>query len=186
MSQAKLARAPRHPKVEYRVAAAEESGLAPATVDLVTVAQALHWFRIEAFFTEVDRVLKPGGILAVWTYGNQVIGDEPLDAALSRFYRDVVGPYWPSERRHVEAGYRTLPFPYQEVAAPAFNMQEEWTLLELLGYIGTWSATQRYRATLGHDPIPELGMQLGQHWGPPSATRSVRWPLSLRVGRQPG
>jgi ubiquinone/menaquinone biosynthesis C-methylase UbiE len=185
VSAAMLESAPPHPRVEYRVAAAEESGLARATVDLVTVAQALHWFDIQPFFAEADRVLKPGGVLAVWSYANQIIGNEPLDLALDHFYRDVVGRYWPGERRHVEAGYRTLPFPYPELDTPAFIMEEEWTLSELLGYIGTWSATQRFRETLGRDPIPELADELVEHWGPPSATRPVRWPLSLRVGRRP-
>jgi ubiquinone/menaquinone biosynthesis C-methylase UbiE len=185
ISAAMLESAPPHPRVECRVAPAQQSGLAPATVDLITVAQALHWFDIEPFFAEVDRVLKPDGVLAIWSYGNQVVGDKALDAVLDRFYRNVVGPYWPPERGHVESGYRTLPFPYQELESPAFAMEEGWTLSELLGYIGTWSATQRYRETLGHDPIPELGLQLLEHWGSPSATRPIRWPLSLRVGRRP-
>jgi SAM-dependent methyltransferase len=186
ISPAMLESAPRHARVEYRVAAAEESGLPPASVDLITVGQALHWFPIDMFFAEVHRVLKPGGVLAVWTYGNQVLRHESLDAALGRFYRNVVGRFWPTERRHVETGYRTLPFPYQELAAPLLEMEEEWTLSQVLGYIGTWSATQRYRDSLGHDPIPDLAVELGRFWGPPSAPRAVRWPLSLRVGRRPG
>jgi SAM-dependent methyltransferase len=186
ISSAMLQSAPSHAGVEYRVAAAEESGLEAATVDLVTVAQALHWFPVEAFFAEADRVLKPGGVLAVWTYGNQVTADESLDAVLARFYRDVIGRYWPAERRHVESGYRSLPFPYPELDPPAFIMEERWTLSELLGYIGTWSATQHYQQALGHDPVAELGQELAGHWGPPSATRRIRWPLSLRLGRRPG
>jgi SAM-dependent methyltransferase len=181
-SASMLEQAPRHPRIEYRVLAAENSGLAGGTIDLVTVAQALHWFDIPRFYREVDRVLKPAGVLAVWCYGNQLTGDQACDRVLEQFYHDVVGPYWPAERRHVEAGYRSLPFPYAELSAPELALEAQWTLSELLGYIETWSATQRYRETVGGDPVPELRGRLGQHWQP--ARRLVRWPLSIRVGRR--
>jgi SAM-dependent methyltransferase len=183
LSAMMLDNAPSHPRIEYRVAVAEDSGLATRTVDLVTVAQALHWFEIGLFYQEVDRVLKPGGVLAVWCYGNQRIGHQAVDRVLDQFYHHVVGPFWPAERRLVEAGYRTLPFPYPELAPPDFALEERWSLPELLGYIGTWSATQRYRERTGDDPVPELGRRLANHWC--STTRLVRWPLSIRVGRRP-
>jgi SAM-dependent methyltransferase len=183
VSSAMVAQADPHPKVEYRVAAAERSGLPNQAVNLVTVAQALHWLRLDAFYPEVGRVLAPGGIVAVWTYGIIHVDGEPADAIVSRFYRDVVGPFWPAERRHVESGYRTLPFPFAELMPPAFAMQVQWTLAELLGYIGTWSATARYRVALGHDPIERLASELGSHWGEPMVRRTISWPLSLRVGK---
>ena len=186
VSPAMLELAPRHPAIEYRVSRAEDSGLTDASVDLVTVAQALHWLDLEAFYGEVDRVLVPGGILAAWSYTRQQLDDAALDAMLTRFYIDEVGPYWPEERRHVEAGYRTLPFPYDELAGPPIYMEEHWTLPELLGYLGTWSATQRFREVEGYDPVAPFGVELGQRWGNPALAHVVRWPLSLRVGRKPG
>jgi SAM-dependent methyltransferase len=186
VSAAMLQRAPRHPSVEYRVGRAEDSGLPNSSADLVTVAQALHWLDIEPFYAEVERVLTPGGVLAVWSYAGQLLGEATLDARLSRFYSEVVGPYWPAERRHVEAGYRTLPFPYPELEAPAFAMEERWTLSQLLGYVGTWSATQRFREEQGYDPVPQLAGELATGWGDPAAVRRVRWPLSIRVGRKQG
>jgi SAM-dependent methyltransferase len=186
VSAAMLDRAPRHPSIEYRVSRAEDSGLADASADLVTVAQALHWLDIEPFYAEVERVLAPGGVLAVWSYTGQLLGDATLDAILTRFYTEVVGPYWPAERRHVEAGYRTLPFPYVELEAPAFVMQEHWTLPQLLGYLGTWSATQRFREVQGYDPVARLAGELAESWGDPASVRLIRWPLSLRVGRKKG
>jgi SAM-dependent methyltransferase len=180
-----LERAPRHPRIEYRVSRAEDSGLADASADLVTVAQALHWLDIDPFYAEVERVLAPGGVLAVWSYTNQLLGDRALDAVLTHFYTDVVGPYWPAERRHVEAGYRTLPFPYAELPVPGFAMEERWTLPQLLGYLGTWSATQRFREARGYDPVAQLGTELSTSWGDSAFPRPVRWPLSLRVGRKP-
>jgi ubiquinone/menaquinone biosynthesis C-methylase UbiE len=179
-----LDRAPRDPRVEYRVAPAQSSGLAPASANLVTVAQALHWIETGPFYKEVDRVLEPGGVLAVWSYGMQQVDDPALDRILEHFYRDVVGPYWLAERRHVETGYTTLPFPYGELQPPALVMEERWTLSELLGYVGTWSATQRFRTAVGHDPLLDLAEELGQHWGRPASARLVRWPLALRVGRR--
>jgi SAM-dependent methyltransferase len=183
-SGAMLAQAPRHPSVEYRVAPAESSGLVSETVDLVTVAQALHWLPTDAFYAEARRVLVPGGVLAVWTYGTQHVDSEALDRALQRFYREIVGPYWPEERRHVESGYRTLPFPFVEIETPSIAMEAQWTLSQLVGYIGTWSATQRFRETAGRDPLPDLAGELAQHWGNPESPRLVKWPLSLRVGRR--
>lgn len=180
-----LAEAPRHPSVEYRVAPAEASGLASASVDLVTVAQALHWLDLESFYAEVERVLVPGGVLAVWTYGNQSVGDKIIDRQVDRFYREIVGPYWAAERRHVESGYLTLPFPFPELGHPGFVMQQQWSLVQLLGYLRTWSATQRFCEATGQDPVNELAPILLPLWGDPASSRRIRWPLGLRAGRRP-
>jgi SAM-dependent methyltransferase len=185
LSASMLQQAPRHPAVDYRVAPAEASGLGNATADLVTVAQALHWLDTETFYAEAVRVLVPGGVLAVWAYGAQHLDQPALDSVLRHFYTDIVGKFWSPERRHVESGYRTLPFPFPELQPPVLVMEEHWSLAQLLGYVGTWSATQRFRETEGHDPVARLGQELAPHWGDPSATRRVRWPLSLRVGRRP-
>jgi SAM-dependent methyltransferase len=183
-SAAMLDQAPRHPGIEYRVAG-ERSGLGPGTADLVTVAQALHWLDTDRFYVEAARVLAPGGILGVWTYGTQYLDDPAIDTQLQRFYTDVVGPYWPGERRHVESGYRTLPFPFPELEPPSFAMEERWSLSELLGYLRTWSATQRFRESQGRDPVDQLGVEIEPLWGGTASLRTIRWPLSLRVGRRP-
>jgi SAM-dependent methyltransferase len=184
-SAAMIDNATPHPNVEYRVGVAEASDLESGTVDLVTVAQALHWLDLDRFYAEVKRVLIPGGVLAVWTYGVHYLDDEAIDRAIGQFYSDIVGPYWPGERRHVESGYRTLPFPFPELAPPPFSMQEEWTLAELLGYLGTWSATQRFREIKRYDPVEQLAGELRPLWGNAASVRRIRWPLSLRVGRRP-
>lgn len=183
-SAAQIAAAPPHPGVEYRVAPAENSGLADASADLITVAQALHWFDLEGFYAEARRVLAPDGVLAAWTYGVLHVAGEEIDRAVQIFYADTVGPYWPPERRLVESGYRTLPFPFAELPAPPLSMESEWHLAQLLGYFRSWSATGRFIAARGHDPVTELEQALAPLWGAPSARRRVSWPLSVRAGRK--
>ncbi len=183
-SEAQIAAAPHHPNVEYRVAPAESSGLADASVDLITVAQALHWFDLERFYAEARRVLAPDGVLAAWTYGVLHVAGEEIDRAVQTFYADTVGPYWPPERSLVESGYRTLPFPFAELSPPSFIMESEWNLAQLLGYFRSWSATGRFIAARGHDPVTELERMLAPLWGDPALCRRVSWPLSVRAGRK--
>lgn len=185
-SSAMLAQAPPHPNVEYRVAPAQQSGLDDRSVDLVTVAQALHWLELDAFYAEVQRVLVPGGVLAVWTYGITHLDHPGADRILSHFYSQIVGPFWPADRRHVESGYRTLPFPFPELVPPTFVMQEQWSLAQLLGYVGTWSATRRFREATGRDPVEALAGELGREWGDSATRRTVSWPVSMRIGTSAG
>lgn len=184
-SQRQLAACPKRPNLAGWVAAAEASGLPDGSADLVTVAQALHWFDLERFYREAERVLAPRGALAVWSYGVHRVDGGEIDAVVGRFYRETVGPYWPPERRLVESGYRTLPFPFPEMAAPPFAMTASWTLPQLLGYLRSWSATGRYRAALDRDPVVALESELTPLWGEPLASRMISWPLVLRIGLKP-
>lgn len=169
-----------HPRVAYRVAPAEASGLADASVDLVTVAQALHWFDAPAFFAEARRVLRPGGVLAVWAY--EVFRVSPnVDAVVDHLYRDVVGPYWPPERKAIEEGYRGYTLPFEPVAAPPFEMEKRWTAEEVFGYLRTWSAVAKFIGANGFGPVERIAPELAAAWG--GGAREVRWPLVLLVGR---
>jgi SAM-dependent methyltransferase len=183
LSEDQIARAAPHPHVEYRAAPAHRSGLAPGSADLVTVAQALHWFELDAFYAEVRRVLKPGGLIAAWTYGVLTAEGEAVEAVVDHFYTRVVGPWWPAERRHVENGYAELAFPFEPVAAPPFAIRREWTLAELLGYVRSWSAVSRMQQATGDDPVAALERQLAADWGPGDTRRLVTWPISMRAGR---
>jgi SAM-dependent methyltransferase len=178
-----LALAVPHPRVRYQRGLEAESGLPDATADLVTAAQALHWFDLPAFYREAARVLRPGAVLAVWSYGLHRV--EPgIDAVFDHFYRETVGPWWPPERHHVESGYRTLPFPFPDDPVPEFDMAAELDLGGLLAYVGTWSAVKRMARDTGIDPMPALREVLGPVWGDAGLRRRVRWPLAVRVGRR--
>jgi len=169
--------------IDYRVEPAEHSSLADSSASLVAVAQALHWFDHAAFYAEVRRVLKPGGIVAAWAYSDCHTGDAAIDAVKDRLYVDLTGPYWPPERVHVDAGYRTLPFPFVEISTPSFPMIASWNVDQLLAYFRSWSATQRYIKTQGEDPVAVIEKDLRTAWGDPSQMREVHWQFHLRAGR---
>jgi len=178
-----IAAARPHPRVRYSIAPAEHSGLADGCVDLVTVAQALHWFDVDAFYAEARRVARPGALLVVWNYPRPKFLDAGLERRFLDFYRDVVGPYWPPERRHIEANYSTLPFPFEPVEAPPFGLNLEWKLEQVIGYVSSWSATTRYRKAMGEDPVPMLAESLGAVWPGAGVSVPLRMPLGLRAGR---
>lgn len=169
--------------VRYRVAPADASGLQSGLVDLVTVAQALHWFDTPAFFAEARRVLGPRGVIAVWSYGLLTLHDDVLDEIVRRFHGETMGPYWPPERRLVDEGYRDLALPFEPIVAPPFAMEASWTLGQLGGYLSTWSAVQRARAATGADPVAAVVESLRPAWGREDEVRRVVWPLTLLVGR---
>lgn len=181
-SAAQIASARAHPRVEYRVAPAEDCGLPTASMDLVTVAQALHWLDLARFYAEALRVLRPGGVLAVWSYGRLELEGAEVDARVQGFYREVIAPYWPPGREHVDDGYRNLPFPLPQMPMPPFNMTLRWTLAHFAGYVRSWSATARYMQQHGHDPVSGLVRQLEPLWDQ-DEPRLIRWPLAVRCGR---
>jgi SAM-dependent methyltransferase len=183
LSAEQIAHAQAHPRVRYSVGLAEASGLPDRYVDLVTVAQALHWFDLGRFYQEARRVSRSGAVLAVWSYGVCEIPAGNGNAELQHFYSNVVGPYWTPERRLVESGYQTLEFPAPELKPPTFAMQLDWSLEQLLGYVSSWSATARYLKARGENPVPQLRSALEPLWGGAEQVRSVAWPVSVRAAR---
>lgn len=177
-----LRNAQRAERVAYVANLAEQPAFRDASIDLVTAAQAAHWFDHERFYAQVRRVLRPQGALAIWTYGMASIAPE-IDAAITDFYTNVVGEYWPPERRFVEAGYKNMPFPFREVAPPALQLKMQWDLDALLGYVSTWSAVQRYTKMRGADPLVKLRERVEPVWNSGDELRPVVWSLHLRVGR---
>ncbi len=180
-SSKQIEQAQMHPAVEYRVAVAEDSGLKAASIDLVTVAQALHWFDIPRFMQEAKRVLKPDGILAVWTYNLFRINHE-IDAIVDDLYWNTLNGYWAEERKMVDAGYAGLIMPFEQLSPPQFAMTARWSLEQVLGYLGTWSAVRKYRESNEHDLIEDVAARLQPAWGEAALEKAISWPLSLRIG----
>jgi SAM-dependent methyltransferase len=170
------------PNVEYRVATAEQSGIATGSVQLVTVAQALHWLDLEAFYSEVRRVTVPGGVLAAWSYGSCHV-DPDVDAIIRELEFGTLRDHWHPGRRWVDEGYRTIPFSFEEIPAPGFQLRVRWNLRQLGLYLESWSAVAAFRRDRGEDPVDRVLERLSHVWGPAEQARVVTWPLTLRAGR---
>lgn len=181
-SASQLAHAVRHARVEYRNEAAETSSLEYQSADMITVANAMHWFKLEEFYTEVNRVLKPGGIVAAWCYALPEVSSA-IDAVVRHLHDEVLGNYWQAENRLVEKEYRTIAFPFRELETPQFYAESQVVFNDLLGYLNTWSATQRYSADRGHNPVDALKPDLEAAWAD-AESHKMRWKLALKVGRQ--
>jgi SAM-dependent methyltransferase len=180
-SAAQLAVRQEHERIVYACGTAERAPIRSKCCDLVTVAQAAHWFDFPAFYAEVSRVGRPGAAVALWTYGHCTV-DPEVDSTVAQFNAEFVGPYWPPERHFVDAAYRTLPFPLPRIATPQFSLALDWTAADLVSYIGTWSAVARYKDAVGSDPLPVLRERLALSWRD-EKTKRVSWPLHLIVGR---
>lgn len=180
-SEAQVANATPHPRVRYAVEPAEASSAADASVDLVSVAQAYHWLDPARFHAEVRRVAKPGAVVALFGYDVMRIAPA-VDVVVQRLYDVELRPYWPPERGLVDTHYATLPFPYAPLPWPDTAMRHEWSLAQVLAYLGTWSAVRRCVAATGRDPVAEAAPALERAWGDPDRTRAVEWPLFGRLG----
>ena len=181
-SATQIASAAPHPNIRYAVAAAEQCSLPDNTVDCVCVAQALHWFEFERFFSEAKRVLRDDGLLVVWTYERSSV-NPAVDTVFDKLYRGTLDAYWPPERIHVETGYRNIVIPFNEISAPYLELRCDWTLSHYLAYLRSWSASQRYLKATGIDAVSDIENEMLRVWGNRDETRTVTWPLIVRAGR---
>ncbi len=180
-SREQIANAFQHPMVDYRVEPAENTSIERGSVDLVTVGTAVHWFDFDAFYAEVRRVARPGAVIAVWTYYFPRI-TPGLVRLLDRYYRETLGGYWDDRLHYLDEHYRTLPFPFDEIQPPVFEMQADWDLRMLLGFLASWSATLKFIAAKGVHPIELIIDDLRAEWGDDEQVRRIIWPMHLRVG----
>jgi ubiquinone/menaquinone biosynthesis C-methylase UbiE len=181
-SKEQLKLAAPHLQVEYREALAEKSGLEANSADIVTIANAIHWFDLEKFYSEVDRVLKTGGVLAAWCYGNSFV-DEKVDAVMTHLARVTLKDYWPEGNKMVVSGYKDLKLPFKEIIAPQFDFISEATEDNLIGFAYSWSSTQRYIDRHGKDPVEPVKEELQHAWGN-AKTKPMTWKLALKVARK--
>jgi ubiquinone/menaquinone biosynthesis C-methylase UbiE len=182
LSQEQIQQALADPKIEYSVAPAEQTPFADHSFDLITVAQAYHWFDFAAFEREVRRVAKPGAVIAIWCYGLAVCEDPAVDALFKDFYANKMGPYWDKERRYVEEDYATIPFAYDDIHIKNFNIGSSWSREDLLGFLSTWSSVQHYIRAHQNNPVEEFAKQLQLLW-PESAAKHFDTPIILRIGK---
>ena len=177
-----LSQAKRYGRVSYLANLAEQPSLQTTSVDLITVAVAVHWFEFEQFYNEVRRVMRPEVILAVWAYDLPKINAE-VDQIINRIYQDL-SPYFPEGFQYIDSQYRTLPFPFEELTPPAISMHTTWTLRQLTGFIDSWSGTQKYLGAEQTHPLERYWHDLRDAWGDPAQQQSLTWSLNLRVGKQ--
>jgi ubiquinone/menaquinone biosynthesis C-methylase UbiE len=183
ISEAQLKNAVKKPNISYKKENAEQTNFEKSSFDLITIAQAIHWFDFEKFYNEVNRTLKPGGIIAAFGYGLNYIDDD-TDKVIRYLYTDILGDYWDKERKYIDETYKTIPFPFEEIHTPAFSMQYQWSMEELLGYLSSWSAVQRYiKKNNGKDPLDYIRYDLRKIWNY-EPHKNVRFPLFMRLGRK--
>ncbi|WP_035673425.1 class I SAM-dependent methyltransferase [Flavobacterium sp. 83] len=180
ISQNQLANAISAQNIIYKVAAAEDTFFGDHKFDLITVAQAVHWFDFDLFYKEIYRILKPDGIFAVLGYGLFSTNTDS-DKILRNFYSNIVGPYWDVERKYLDENYKTIPFPFDEIVAQSFENHFTWTFEELIGYLETWSATQHYISKKNKNPLDLIYDELKISWQ--KNDKKVVFPWLLRIGK---
>jgi SAM-dependent methyltransferase len=179
ISQLQLQEAPKHPIINYSVCPAEQTLFKDFAFDLITVSQALHWFNLDLFYKEVNRVLSPQGIIAVWGYSLLRV-NPGVDKILDDFYRTTVGPYWDDARKYVDEEYKNILFPFQEIQAPRFSMTFHWSFDQLIGYINTWSAVKKFIQERKINPVDELAEKIKPFYG---TSNTIVFPLFMRIGK---
>jgi len=182
-SEAQISRAFPHPKIEYRVAPAESSGLDSSSIDLITVASAIHWLDSEKFYSEVKRVLKPGGVIAVWVYDGIFINPE-IDRVIHEYVSEKLDKHWPKQSAISWNFEKEIQLPFEKIDCPEFNIRLNWSPKDYLDFLYTWSSTQNYIKAHGSDPFDELRMQLLNIWGAENEKRPVKMPLMIKAGRR--
>ncbi|MEN7549432.1 class I SAM-dependent methyltransferase [Rapidithrix thailandica] len=181
LSKGQLENAQAHERVVYKLSAAEKAPLEDQSVDLVTSSQAAHWFVLEEFYSEVRRVLRPGGVIALWCYGLLSV-NESVDRVVKQLHDDLLGPFWP-KRTIEDHTYGSLWFPFEELPRSAFTMRAHWTLEQLKNYFRTWSAAHKYYEQHQVDPLEVLTEPFLKAWGNPEEVKEVTWPIYMRHGR---
>jgi SAM-dependent methyltransferase len=180
ISEKQISNAPKKENIIYAIEPAEKTSLADGSVDLVTVAQAIHWFKFDEFYAEVRRVAKPGAVIAVWTY-NLLKISKKIDSIIYDHHFKMLGDYWDPVRKYVDESYTTIPFPFGEIKTPEFRIEVNWSLADLEGYLNTWSALQKFIAANSYNPVGDLMNEIKKQWGD-AEKRNIYFPVYLRLG----
>jgi ubiquinone/menaquinone biosynthesis C-methylase UbiE len=182
ISSEQISNAVRHNRIEYRVCQAEKSGISNNSVNLITVASAVHWFDLNNFYREVQRVITPGGILAVWTYHVGYV-EPPFDKLFLNFYNQILAPYFSKGAKLVDKKYSTISLPGKQIKVKDFFVSAKWNLSNMLNFIESWSGTQHYKKEKGENPVDLIYPELKQLWGESEKINTIRWPLFIKISR---
>lgn len=180
INQAPLDQAPKKENIRYQCTAVEKTNIQSGSVDLITVAQALHWFDFNKFYSEVKRVAKPEGIIAAWCYSLGSLNPQ-IDNLINKLYAEILS--WPTERRYIDEKYQTIPFPFEKIPVPTLSIDKQINFSELISYISTWSAVKEYQKQHQQNPIALVHQQLQEAWGNTQEKRMISWPLHLLIGK---
>jgi ubiquinone/menaquinone biosynthesis C-methylase UbiE len=180
ISQKQIDNAYQTDNIFYLLQPAEQTGITDKSINLVTVSQALHWFDFDKFYTEVKRVAKPTAVIAVWTYSLLRISSD-INIVIENYHFNTLNNYWDAERKYVDDQYSSVPFPFNEVKTPAFEIKVNWSLKELEGYFYTWSALQKFITANNYSPVDALMQQIKVLWGA-AEKREIIFPVHLRLG----
>lgn len=181
ISQSQIDNTKKAANIYYSVQPAEKANFPNSSFNLVTVAQAIHWFNFEDFFAEVKRVARQHSIIAIVGYGGVSVS-EGIDKLKIDFYKNIIGSYWDKERKHIDNNYSTIPFPFAEIKCPEFSIKLNWSFEEYTGYINTWSAVQKFADDKGYNPVTFLAEKIKPLWGN-EEMREIKFPIFLRVGK---
>ncbi|CAH0389823.1 unnamed protein product [Bemisia tabaci] len=160
---------------------------AESSVDLVTVAQAIHWFDLSAFYEQARWVLKkPHGVVAAWCYTTPKV-NSAVDAVLPRFYRN---PFWRPEFKTVGSAYADLEFPFQPLdelhgTGPIrFENVRTMSLDDYFVYLRSWSSYQDAKDQGVELLDREMIEDFTRAWISDgiSGPKSVNFPVYLRIG----
>ncbi|QYA26565.1 class I SAM-dependent methyltransferase [Gramella sp. MT6] len=179
ISENQLKNAAKRDNIHYSVQPAEKTSFSNRKFDLIISAQAVHWFNFDTFYSEVIRCLKPGGKVMIMGYGLFYSNTE-TKRVITRFYNDIIGPYWDEERIYLDENYETIPFPFKEIATPEFAQRYHWSIDHLLGYLRTWSAVKHFENENGRDPVSLIESELREAFG---KSNEVNFPILLRMGK---
>jgi ubiquinone/menaquinone biosynthesis C-methylase UbiE len=182
LSLAQIENADKKENIFYSVETAEKTLFPGNKFDLITVAQAIHWFEFNSFYKEAHRTLKPGGVIVAIGYDIFRI-NKKIDLLIDKFYIDTTGPYWDKERKYVDEHYLTIPFPFKEIMTPGFSMNYNWKFEQVTGYLNTWSAVQHYTRKNNENPVEKFSEELKKAWGD-VLKRKVTFPIFARTGRK--
>jgi len=182
ISEGQIAQAPGHKGILYTVQPAEKTDFPDEFFDMVVVGQAIHWFNHEAFYREAKRVMGPNAVLVIIGYGMMRVSPE-VDVVIDHFYKNITGPYWEPERKYINEAYQTLPFPFETIEIPTFDMPCQWSFAQMMGYLNTWSAVKKYEAKNGLNPLTLVADDLEQAWGSP-AVKQVVFPIFMKAGKK--